>query len=218
MATETLSNLRTRIRERSDHTNPDDFVTDSELNRMINSSYREYYDLVLESHADHYLAAPASFSLGSGATTYALSNLTRFYRLRGVDRQEGGSWITVRRYQHQERNDLNRLSYRVMGGNLHFEPSGSTAGSYRVWFVPEPDPLTSDSGTVDGWNGWEEWIVEDVCAKIAVKGEEDARPFVAARDRIAERIRRAAADRDEGDPETISDVYSQRNWEWYDGF
>lgn len=215
MATETLANLRTRIRERSDHAEPDDFVSDAELTRMINESYREFYDLVLESHADHYLAAPASFSLSSGANTYALSSLTSFYRLRGIDRRDGSGWYTVPRYQHAQRNDLRQLSYRVMGSSLFFEPIEDAAGDYRAWFIPEPATLSNDSDTVDGFNGWEVWIVEDVCAKIAAKAEESTSPFTGARDRVTERIRRAAADRDEGSPEKISDVYAQTG-DWID--
>lgn len=213
MATETLVNLRLRIRERSDQVQTNQFVSDAELNRYINASYREYYDIVLESHADHYLAAPVSFTLAAGVSSYALSNLTSFYRLRGIDRVEGTEYISIRRYNNQERNDVRKLSYRVMGSTIYFQPASAAAGSYRAWYIPEPTALTSDSDTVDGFNGWEEWIVCDVANKISAKAEEDVGPFVRDRDRIAERIHKASSDRDEGDAETIADVFNQRNWD-----
>lgn len=216
MATETLANLRTRIRGRADQDNIGlDFITDPILTSMINESYREYYDLVLESHADHYLAAPVSFTLASNVNTYALSNLTRFYRLRGIDRVEGSEYTALRRYNNQQRNESRRLSYRVMGADIFFQPPESAPGSYRAWYIPEPAALAADGDTVDGFNGWEAWIVADVCSKIAAKAEEDPAPFVRDRDRVAERIRRAAADRDEGEPEVIGDTYN--SWD-YDGY
>jgi ribosomal protein S30 len=213
LATETLVNLRLRVRERSDQVNTNQFVSDAELTRYINASYREYYDLVLESHADHYLATPVSFTLSAGVSTYALSSLPLFYRLRGIDRVEGTDYIAIRRFTNAERNEVRKLSYRVMGTNLYFQPTTAAPGNYRCWYIPEPAALTADGDTVDGFNGWEEWIVCDVASKIAAKAEEDVSPFVRDRDRVADRIRKASSDRDEGDAEVISDVFNQRNWD-----
>lgn len=65
-------------------------------------------------------------------------------------------------------------------------------------------PAASFSNIIDGVSGWEEYIVADVCIKIMAKEESDASVFIQQKERLLKRITAAAANRDVGSPQTVS--------------
>ena len=73
----TLATLRNRVRQRADMEN-NNFVSDSEVNQYINSSYAELYDLLVAKFEDYYVADPLEFAISSGSSTYNLLIFTRF--------------------------------------------------------------------------------------------------------------------------------------------
>ena len=76
--------------------------------------------------------------------------------------------------------------------------------------------MTSDSDTVNGVNGWEEYIVVDTAIKMLAKEESDTRYLERQRERLLQRIEVMAQNRDYDQPESITDVMSGRTL--YDGF
>lgn len=187
----TLSTLRTRIRQRADQEfTGSDFITDTELNQLINTSYAELYGHLVRNGID--IAESSQTITSTGATTpYALAS--DFYSILNVYRYESGRYYRLPRHDIRVKPSDVRFgkatSYRVVGVSLQLNPWPSTGDVIKVTYVPVPSDLSADTDAVDGVLGWEEFLVWDVAAKIAMKEESDARPFLVERDRILERIK-----------------------------
>lgn len=218
----TLSTVKTRARQRADMEDST-FIGDSELNSYVNASYSELYDLLTATYED-YFTTSTTFTLVTGDSgVEALP--TDFYKLRGLDYQLGGEWITVYPYDWNSRNLKQRsvskiwlgdydLAYRIMGTNLRIEPRDNATGDYQLWYIPIYTPLTSDTDTLNtsiSNNGWEEYIVLDVAIKMLNKEESQTSHLVKEKDALIKRINSMAGDRDVDQPERISDVRQWRN-------
>lgn len=222
MAT-TLSDLKDRVRQRADKVNST-WLADAELTSYINASYAELYDLLVTTYEDYFITGPTSFTLStSDAGVYSLPS--DFYKLKGVDFQTGGDWITVYPHTWDDRNNSRisrrytsagdtERSYRMIGSNLRIEPSDAATGTYRLWYVPAYTALSSDTDEIDSIisrNNWEEYIVVDAAAKVLQKEESDASGVLFAKDQLRKRIEGSATDRDIDQPESVSDV-RDRYW------
>jgi hypothetical protein len=215
--TVTLAVLRTRSLQRADMENST-FVAPSELLRYINSAYLELYDLLVSKGQEYYVKdPPTEFTVATGAYTYTLP--TDFYKLLGVDRQlSADEWIEVRPFNFNERNANRRtrarlssgpygaLRRRVIGNKLFVTPNDLAPGTYRLWYVPRATELSSESDTVDGVNGWEEYIVLGAAIRCLAKEESDVSVLTAEQARLTRRIEEMAAQRDVGDTERVTDV------------
>lgn len=211
----TLAQLRERVRQRADMVNSL-FVSDSELNQYISDSYTELYDLLVLKFEDYYLEEYTA-SVASGASSIDLP--TNFYKLRAVDFAEGdNSWTTLRPFNFMDRNNENVARgyygsnyprYRVMGNKLLLSPTECAPGNYKLWIVPRATALTTDASTVDGVNGWDDYIVVDAAIKCLQKEESDVSVLMVLKGDLKNRIQAAAAERDVGYPDRITDVYNQ---------
>lgn len=210
----TLADLRTRCRERADMENSN-FISPTELLSYINMSYAELYDLLVSRFEDYYLL-DTELTIASGASTVSLP--TDFYKLRGVDYQiNSNEWIAVPKFNFNNRNirtsNVSRLTsgqftyaYRITGDDLRITPSDSANGTYRLWYIPIFTPLASESDTVNGVNGWEEYIIIDTAIKMLAKEESSTTHLEREKVAMLERIENMAQNRDVDQPEVISDV------------
>lgn len=222
MAT-TLSDLRTRARQRADMVNSQ-FISDSELTSFINASYAELYDLLIQTYEDYFVSSETFTLASSDAGVRALPS--DFYKLKGVDYDLNGSYVTLYPYDWNTRNlrqqsvsSLYRrdfdLSYRVMGSNLRLEPRDNATGSFQLWYVPSYTALSADSDTVDSnitRNNWEEYIVIDTAIKMLAKEESSTNHLIYEKQQMVKRIEASAMDRDVDQPERISDVNHRNDW------
>jgi hypothetical protein len=94
-------------------------------------------------------------------------------------------------------------------------PIPSSGQTIRVWYAPRLSYLLNDADVFDGVSGWEEYIVVDCCIKALAKEESDTSVFMAQKAALLQRIEEAAANRDIGEPETVSDS-KRRNFAWGD--
>lgn len=206
----TLAELRTAVRERADMV-ASQFVTDAELNRWINSSAAELYDLLVQKYgADYFVTLPApSYVIETSGQVVLPSE---FYKLLGVDLKAGGEWRAVQRFAFGERNRQTEIRYRLRGPTLWFAPAESAAGqTVRVWYVPKPTEMTGDTMYVEGISGWEEYVVVDCAIKALAKEESDPSVFMAQKAALIQRIEAAAENRDAGLPARVADV-TRRDW------
>lgn len=60
---------------------------------------------------------------------------------------------------------------------------------------------------LDGFDGWEELLVLDTVIKCKLKDEQDVTPEVTLKDRLQQRIKDAAANRDQGGPGVVSEIW-----------
>ena len=209
--TQTLAQIRTRCDERADMEDSD-FISPSEQLSYINASYAELYDLLVSRFEDYYTTS-STFTISSGNTQ---SLPTDFYKMRGLDyKQDANNWLTVRKFNFANRNQLNNrrvrvsdrlVEYRILGNTLTIEPEDNATGDYKLWYTPIYTPLSAESDTVDGVNGWEEYIVIDVAIKMLAKEESSVTHLEREKAAMLQRIEEMAQNRDSGAPESITDT------------
>jgi hypothetical protein len=220
----TLGAVRLAAQQRADMVN-NGFVSTQEWNDYINHSYYELYDILIQTYGDeYYVATPYSFSTDSrNPALYNLPN--NFYKLLGVDLaiSPNGSgttngWLTLKKHAFISRNryiygntpvsflGILQLRYRLVGGQIEFVPIPSSNQTVRLWYIPRPITLLSDSDVLDGISGWDEYVIVDSAIKALQKEESDCSLLMAQKGALLKRIEAAASNRDAGEPEVATDV------------
>jgi hypothetical protein len=240
---QSLSSLRLAAKQRADRVNSQ-FVTDSEWRGYINQSMFELYDLLVTVYEDYFLAPPVSFQtngslnyypLPNGSNTFTAQNGTTvtpppFYKLTGVDlalNTYPNAYVTLEKFNFADRNKyvfpnsasslygVFNPSYRVMGNNIQFIPIPSSGQGIRLWYIPRLTELLLDTDTTSvGISGWTEYIIVKAAYYALTKEESDTSSLVMQLQALTERINASAANRDAGQPDTISDV---RGGPWGNG-
>lgn len=224
MISVTLGQLKTAVRERS-NMEGSEFISESELTRYINQSASELYDLLVASFEDYFMEELVfSYTSDDG---YTLPS--DFYKLRGVDFQSGSDWIVVNPFNFLQRNKplsawtmtysgapYNVRQYRIVGNTIRMVPIGQATGTYRLWYIPSWQQLSSDSDSTSlSFEGWDEYVVIDAAIKCLQKEESDVSVLFAQKQALAARIRAMAAGRDAGQPESVSDVRTEMDRWWH---
>ena len=199
MALYTLANLRTLARQESDNTNST-FVSDAEFNRYIQGSYNELYGLIVEAYGDDYFiqTPSAGYQFTTDGTNSRFALPAAFFKLRGVDlqTQTPSQWTTLKPFTMAERNRLSGYSSPIpMAGQV-----------LQVLYTPLPTLPTQDADTIDGVNGWEEYIIIDAAIKALRKEEADVSALMAAKRDMIRRLESETQNRDSGMPHRVSDT------------
>lgn len=219
MASVTLAQFRERSRERADMENSR-FVSDAELNRYINSSIQELYDILVASRGENYYVNSSTIATTS-TDTYSLP--ADFLKLMGVDIISGGKAYTLRAFNWSERNrykepyfinDNANLMYQVRGSNIVLMPQPQGNVQLKLWYIPRAVLLTLDTDSFDGINGWEEYVVIDAAIKMRVKEESPIDELVLAKQDMKARVLAASSARNSAEPSRVQDVDGTpfRNW------
>lgn len=217
MRTFTFGQLKQRSRERADMVNSQ-FISNSELESLVNESATELYDLLVTTLGADYYVEELAFPLVANQDTYPLPN--DFYKMAGVDLISGsGKPLTVKPFMFQERNRYNnsliydastdgvlRLRYRIVGNNIRFIPDVRANYSVSLWYHPACPVMTNDVDTFDGINGYEELVILLTAMKMLQKEESDTSALERRYQYLVERIQSSAANRDAGFPEKVQDT------------
>lgn len=177
----TLAQLRTRIRQRTDNEHTGGFVSDDELNGLINVKNREMYELLVI-HGLQRAELKYDYTITTAAESYALPE--DFFAVLGVYRQDAASQprLYMTRHDHRVFPDTTAPApaetYRIVGSAIEFNPVPNT-GTYTLRYVPVCEDLEDDDDEVDGVLGWDEYIV--VACAIDVLAKEEADPQGIAR-------------------------------------
>jgi hypothetical protein len=212
MGTITLANLRTRARDRANMENST-FVSDSIFNSYINYAISDLRDIITSKVGEDYFATSSSTTLTSGQETLSLP--ADFYKLLWVEvLVDGTTYHRLNRFEISElpsapfslANPWVSLKYRLRADNLWFSPSSATGGrTIRTWYVPLPTALSADADTLNGYNGWDEYVVLLAARKALVKEEQDVNDIDREILAINQRIEAMAPNRDQGQPMRIYD-------------
>lgn len=230
----TLGSIRLQAQQRCDFVN-NTYITTAEWNSYINASMFELYDILVQKFGnDYFVGIPYTFTTANGVNTATQSST---YNLPGdffkglrtevaLNPGDPNSWVTLRQFEFIQGNlwnfpnvytfyGLTNLRYRFNGNNLMIVPIPSSGQTIRIWYVPRSATLINDTDTLDGFSGWEEYIVTDACIKALTKEESDCSVFLAQKAALLQRINEAAENRNIGEPETVSDSKT-RNFSWSD--
>lgn len=195
----TLLQLRDRCKQESDNVNSS-FITDAEWTTYINASYQELYGLITTAFGnDYFTQTPAGgYTLVTTGTTQFYALPADFFKMLGVDVQISAPdfWVTLKPFNMSERN-------RLGIANTQIPAAGQTI---RLLYVPRMTALVADVDSMDGVNGWEEYIVIDAAMKALAKEESDVSVLMARKQAILDRLNSEVEARDAGMPGTVSDV------------
>jgi hypothetical protein len=212
--TVTLSSLRDQSKQRADMVNSS-FLTDAEWNQNINNSWYELYDLLIGAYGNDYYASTQTINVVSGAKAYAVG--ATHYKTLGVDYVVSTTEkYPLNRYTLRDRNRRNDAyvrrsyqpdyEYRLTGGNIEIMPVPNSSFTLEHIFIPVAVALSSDGDTIDGVNGFEEYIVVDAAIKALQKEESDVSVLLQQKAYLKQRLEQMAEDRNAGDPERATDV------------
>lgn len=210
----TVAQVITMAKQKADMLNSN-FVSSSEWISYCDRSWKELYDILTSKFEDYYtVMPPLVFSINAG-NTYTLP--ADFYKMRGMDRATSGTeYYTIRPFTFEDRNNRRRqalfrglyptVRYRIIGNTLIFTPDDGSTGTYRMWYIPRATDLTTDSDTIDGVNGWEEYVAVDMAIKALQKEESDVSVLMAQKAALKQRIEDLAQNRDAGETERVTDI------------
>jgi excinuclease UvrABC helicase subunit UvrB len=217
--TVTVGTLLTRVRQRADRPVDDDFITDAEIIGYIDAAYTEIYDILVSKGIGQYESIQSISA--DGSATYSLP--ADFYACLGVDvRLDASDWIDLPMAQINERNYWSDDStgyaraYRIHGSVIEFYPAPQSGQSYRMFYAPVAGTLDDTSDTVDGVNGWEEYIVVEAAIKCLTKEESSTTALERERERLLERVDAHAENRLQAEPRRVVDAqpfeYDPSDW------
>lgn len=182
------------------------------------------------------------YALPDGATNYLGGNYggvsgapaQRLYKLSGVDlgvNVSNNAWVTIHRFDWIDRNNyvcpnststiygVYNMRYRTMGSNIIFIPTPAGNQQVRLWYAPVLPALLADTDlTTIGWSGWLAYVITRA-AKYALDKEQDqdTSKLDAEINFLKTRIEQSASNRDQGQPDTISNtrrdpIYGGGGW------
>lgn len=224
-----LSVLRARVVRR--YTLPplgaNTWITQAELDVEINASLQGFYALLMDCMGDDYLVTYEDI------TTTAEVDLTSLPE--GFQRVINVTWLRdtddpVQLEQGQARDarrsgliaqswDNYTPKWAPHGAAIRWLPTPNAEYTVRVTYSKIPADLVAEGDTFEAGLGWEEWVINDVCSRLAPSEERDPTAFNDARNAMELRIRDQAPLRGdtsgglllEKSPEAMGS-WEYRNW------
>jgi hypothetical protein len=216
----TLSDLILQSRQRADKVGSG-FILDSELTNYINASISELYDLLVSAYGNDYFISQYKFNTNGTDISYQLPS--DFYKMIGIDLYlNAARFITLKPYMWNERGMYQDGSnwaaliaiqgprYHLEGDSIKFQPTPPGTFSMSLYYVPCCPKLFNKHDTLDGIDGWEEFVIIDAAIKMLEKEESDTSVLERRKAAIVQRINLMAENRDEGFSFRVNDV--QRMW------
>lgn len=195
----TLLEIRNMAKQRADMVGSS-FITDPEWTNYINESAFELYDLLVGAYGDDYYLKYPPYSITTDGTAFYYDVPSDFYKLVGVDVLLMGSnfYVPIKSFNFGDRTP-----------NYYVGAVPSAGQVVRLWYVPRMVELSADGDTFDGISGWVEYIIVDAVIKAWQKEESDATSFMMQKENLKKRIESMGANRDAGNPLTVTDSQAQ---------
>lgn len=209
-----LSDLRADARKRADVEALDDRHPDADVTRYVNQGGAALRDLLIEARGRTYFrsATPQTITTTS-ATRYDLED--DFLRLISVRLHMPGGY-TLDPFTPQDEPGLREpgitatypTHYELQPGTIELLPVTAGGATVIVEYVPAFVDLVSDGDTLEGYDGWEEYVVDFAAKCIATKDAEWdlVRELKADMALIAGRISKLAPGRDAFRAERVKNV------------
>ena len=230
MTPRTRAELILAARQRADM-EVSEFVGDTEAVDMLQASWHELYDLLIEAYGENYFEIRQLLSFNPNSPGLDLMDLDtgteqkQFYKLVRIGFVSGEADITLdREGGRSDRSTVARSwdvwqppTYSVEGMLVRWHPLPAAQVTCNVSWVPLPAELADGDTLPQQAQPWEEYIIVDWAIKAMQKEESDVSMLMARRDQLIERIRKMAP-RDIGTPDKIAISAGAnglaRGWGW----
>jgi len=198
-----------------------------ELYDLLITVYEDYYiappiQFVADGTSFQY-ALPTGFNTFLNGLNPTLTiTPPPFYKLSGVDmalNNATNGYVTVNKFNFIDRNNfvypntsstiygVFNLQYRLMGNNIQFIPTPSAGQALRLWYIPRLKELLLETDTTNtGISGWLEYVIVRSAIMALAKEESDTSLLTQELVMLKQRIEESAANRDAGQPDTISNT------------
>lgn len=203
------------------------FISDAELNRLINLTLPKFYDLLVQARGEDYYTKRTALPSESGArsTTAGVSDYVLpddFYQIVSVKLAWSSTdWEEVSRRQTLDGARFHwfgapdvwqrgyRKGYQLAGARLRFLPVPTAATNFVLEYVPTCPVLSADADTFDGVNGWEDLVALGVALRMHGIQESDSSQLAALYREALDHVETMAHERIAGLPAHVIDVYPE---------
>ena len=215
-----LQTLRANVLDRADKP-ANTLVPDAEANNYINKAHRRIHRVLAGmAGGREQFTIFSQFNTVAGTDIYSFATVTgatdNILYINGIDAEyEGNTFRPVLPYTFIQRNRsqdrlgwgfYDRARYALVGRNIRFIPSPNAVHSVRVWYIPEPSLMVTDTDTLIDYFGLDEYVELDAAIQILSKEESDISTLLALREDIKSQILSDATTIDAGLPKTVQDV------------
>jgi hypothetical protein len=221
------------------------YVTQDEWIFNINQSANRLYDLLVTKFGENYFLAPPLQITTNGTSTYQLpdgflySKAPALFKLLSVEASISvgtNQWFMLSRYNDIDRDkyatlqlagtvqSVYGLMYREMGNNLEIIPLPTNAVTLQLRYVPVLQQMLVPTDMMPfSISGWSELVILDAAIKFLIKEEsfDQAQSLINERTAILDRIETTAANRNIGQPNTVSNTRARcgdSNFGMFGGF
>lgn len=210
--TRTLAQLIAEVRDRADIEGAT-HITDPQITRYINQSGAALHAMLVEHCEDEFVESSSGLIGAPVDNTSEVTLDDDFYKLIAFHVVLSGRPIPLERWQWMEEPALFDPTasgpphrYRLTGNKIRIFPAVPADTLGRFFYVPAFQNMVLDTDTLDGRDGWEEWVVWDAAIKCLVKEESDTREAVMERDQVLTRVKQQMKQRDFARPASVVDV------------
>ena len=198
-------------------------VTDAEVTGYINDSIAEFQDILIANYGEDWASTGMTFmSVTASVGSYTLP--TDCQKVRAVDVLVAGSsgsavatWQALDNVSFENRNVIDpwsydtpvgsRFGYHLMGAStMMLLPTPQASATLRLYYIPTSTLLTGSGDTLDGINGFDEYVVIDAAIKCRDKAQMEVGVLVARRENMLERVKKMSSNRVIGSVPTIRDT------------
>jgi hypothetical protein len=170
------------------------------------------YAILQSVYGEEYFSKRGTLT-ASSATTNLPSDFLKVLRLfyiRGTDDiveiNRGGIDDLVTAERSSQAWSSVTPKYKLEGATIRWLPTPSASCSVAIHYVYAPADLSGGSDTFDAGPGWEDFVVADVCRRIAEREDKDPSEWLAMRQIAEDRIK-AQAPRHETEALQLRDEY-----------
>lgn len=213
----TLGTLKTMIREQADMVSSS-FITEAELNRYVNNSCAELYGLLVRAYGEDYYMTETSVVVPANSESVSLPS--GFFKLLQVEiRPPSQRPILLRQYMLRDKHNYvvgsgnYNFRYRIMGSKIYLDQTTKNALTLHMFVVPAFTDMVNDSDSFDFVNGWEDYVIADVCMKVLAKQQDDLSYYIGKKTEQLDRINKEKMARNLSEPQEMIG-YSDWDDEW----
>lgn len=221
--TVSLATLRSRVRRRSDTESEIARFPDSEVDDCINEGIAQF-------HAERMRIRPQGFD--DAVTTVPVVAGTSVYALPATFLQVTKVYVTTSGYESQgyvyEEADTDGIvepaswggmgpAFRLLGNNIQFRPTPTVAATVSVKYVATAVSLSAPSDTIDGVDGFEEYVVAWAAKLLCIKNSDTQQAAFcdALMASVLDRMRAVEHARNAVAPPRMLDVRPDRGLPWW---
>jgi hypothetical protein len=185
---------------------------------FIQQSANELAGMVRSGNADGYNTEVAFVQLQAGQNQYPLTGLGFIGLQKVMHAESAGSYPQIFRASADdilrfgtERRSWSdsRVTYRLRAGYIEFYPYPLHDAAVSIVYSKGFDIPSDLNAYATLEPGWREWIVNDVCARCAVRKNDDPNYHAANRDRVWHTIIEPGFGRDENAIQQVRDLRDQ---------